>query len=228
MTGKNTLITGGTGALGKIVAKKFLQEGFKVASSFLSVAEAAPSQSETFMVRADVSKEEDVVLIFDKVIANFGSVDILINLVGGFIPGSNIRDVSSKDWDFMMNLNLKTAFLCSREFLRRHANSNYGRIINIAAMPALKPTAGRGPYAVSKAGVVTLTAILGDELKGTGVTVNAVAPSIIRTEANMLSMPAEDKSKWVTPEHIADLMLFLCSSSGESINGVCIPVFAGV
>jgi NAD(P)-dependent dehydrogenase (short-subunit alcohol dehydrogenase family) len=95
-------------------------------------------------------------------------------------------------------------------------------------MAALRPSAGRAPYAVSKGGVVTLTQTLAEELKGTGITANAIAPSIIKTQANSESMPDADSSRWVTPEEIAELMLALCSESGRSVNGACIPVFGGV
>ena len=128
----------------------------------------------------------------------------------------------------MMSINLRSVFLCSREFLQRLGKASYGRIISMAAMPALKPSPGRGPYAVSKGGVVSLTEILGEELKGTGVTANAIAPSIIRTDANKSAMPAEDQSRWVAPEEVADMMILLCSPAGQSVNGVCIPMFGGI
>jgi NAD(P)-dependent dehydrogenase (short-subunit alcohol dehydrogenase family) len=229
---KTVLITGGTGALGHVVAERFIAAGANVASSYLFESELK-RLSESFrnnvhVVRADVSDDEDVAVLFRQVGKKFGRVDILINIVGGFLPKTNVKETKTKDWDHMFSINLKSVFLCSREFLNQLNNATYGRIISMAAMPALKPSAGRGAYSVSKAGVVTLTQVLGDELKGTGITANAIAPSIIKTDANVASMPDEDSSKWVTPEELAETMLFLCSNEARSINGVCIPIFGGL
>lgn len=232
LKGKIVLITGGTGALGHVVAERFLQEGCVVATSYIFEDELK-RLSETFkknviVMRADVTDDEDVSALFHQVLKKFGRVDILINIVGGFIPRCDVKEVKTKDWDHMMNINLRSVFLCSREFLQALGKASYGRIISISAMPVFKPVAGRAPYAVSKAGVMMLTQILGEELKGTGVTANAIAPSILKTQANIASMPDEDASKWVGPEEIAELMLLLCSDKGSSINGVCIPIFGGV
>jgi NAD(P)-dependent dehydrogenase (short-subunit alcohol dehydrogenase family) len=95
-------------------------------------------------------------------------------------------------------------------------------------MTAMHPSAGTAGYAVSKAGVVTLTTVLGDELKGTPVTANAIAPGIIDTPANRASMPDADRSAWVTPDAIAGTMLFLCSDAAGGINGATIPLFGGL
>ena len=229
---KTVLITGGTGALGHVVAERFLKEGATVASSYLfdkEVTHLSESfKKNVFVVRADVTEDEDVVAMFQQVIKKYGKVDILINIVGGFLGGTPIAKVSTKDWDFMMNINLKSVFLCSREFLRNIDGRHYGRIINMAAMPVFKPTAGRGPYAVSKAGVVMATQILGEELKGTGITANAIAPSILKTASNISSMGEDDANKWVEPEDVAETILFLCSNRAGSINGVVIPIFGGV
>ncbi len=232
LKGKIVLITGGTGALGHVVAERLLQEGCAVATSYIFEDELK-RLSETFkknviVMRADVTDDEDVSALFHQVLKKFGRVDILINIVGGFIPRCDVKEVKTKDWDHMMNINLRSVFLCSREFLQALGKASYGRIISISAMPVFKPVAGRAPYAVSKAGVMMLTQILGEELKGTGVTANAIAPSILKTQANIASMPDEDASKWVGPEEIAELMLLLCSDKGSSINGVCIPIFGGV
>lgn len=232
LEGKTTLITGGTGALGTVVAERFLKEGSSVATSYLFEDELKrlpdDFRKHVLTVRADVTDDEDVAALFQQAINKFGKVDILINIVGGFLPKIMLRVVSTKDWDHMMGLNLKSAFLCSREFLQRSGSASYGRIISMAAMPAIKPSPGRGPYAVSKAGVVMLTQVLGEELRGTGITANAIAPSIIRTQANIQSMPGENPSNWVAPGEIAELMLTLCGEGGKSINGVCVPMFGGV
>jgi len=232
LAGLTTIITGGTGALGHVVAERFLAAGSNVATSYVFEDEvkrlSEDFKKKVFIVRADVTDDEDVAALFQRVVGKFGRVDILINIVGGFLPGAKVKDVTTKDWDTMMELNLKTVFLCTREFLQKLGSSTYGRIISMAAMPALRPTAGRAPYAVSKAGVVILTQILAEELKGSGVTANAIAPSIIKTRANIESMPNEDSSKWVAPEEIAELMLLLCSDKGRSVNGACIPVFGGL
>lgn len=229
---KTALITGGTGALGQVVAERFIQEGTNVAASYLFEDElkrlTSDFRDKVFLIKADVTNDTEVASMFDKIKKKFARIDILINIVGGFLARVNIKDVKTKDWDHMMSMNLKSVFLCAREFLQHNSKSSYGRIISISAMPAIKPSAGRGPYAVSKAGVVVLTQILGEELKGTGITANAIAPSILRTSANIASMPDEDISKWVSPKEVAETMCFLCSEHGQSINGACIPMFGGV
>ena len=226
------LITGGTGALGHVVAERFSKEGAHVASSYLHEDELnrlSPGfRKDVFTVRANVTRDEDVVALFHQVEKKFDHVDILINIVGGFLSGSPIKDVKTKDWDLMMDMNLRSVFLCSRQFLQSLGDRKYGRIINMAAMPVFRPSAGRGPYAVSKAGVVMMTQVLGEELKGSTVTANAIAPSILRTKANIESMGDADALKWVAPEDVAETMLFLCSDGAKSINGVVIPIFGGV
>jgi NAD(P)-dependent dehydrogenase (short-subunit alcohol dehydrogenase family) len=229
---RTVLITGGTGALGTVVAGRFIRGGANVAVSYISRQElqrrSAIFKRSVFSLHANVTDEMDVVALFRDVTRKFGRVDILINIVGGFLPYCELRNLKMDDWNRMMEMNLKSVFLCSREFLKRLGNSSYGRIISMSAMPALKPSAGRAAYAVSKSGVIVLTQVLGEELKGTGITANAIAPSIIKTDANIRSMGKKDAAKWVTPEEIAESILFLCSDQGRSINGACIPMFGGL
>jgi NAD(P)-dependent dehydrogenase (short-subunit alcohol dehydrogenase family) len=103
----------------------------------------------------------------------------------------------------------------------------FGRIITIGAMPALKPTAKRGPYQVSKRAVITLTESIAEEVKGTGITANAIVPSTIITPENVESMPDADRSKWVSPEEIVALAAFLCTPEARSVNGNTIKIFGG-
>jgi NAD(P)-dependent dehydrogenase (short-subunit alcohol dehydrogenase family) len=179
-------------------------------------------------LRADVTQEADVARLFTEVRKQLGPVEVLVNLVGGFLPGMKISEVELEVWDRMMNINLRSVFLCSREFLRGRKGAAYGRIISIAALSALKPPAGKGPYAVSKGGVVTLTQVLGEELKGSGITANAIAPSILDTKANREAMPGENPGLWVSPDDVAETVLHLCSLASGSTNGTTIPIIGGI
>ncbi len=128
----------------------------------------------------------------------------------------------------MLTANLKTAFLMCSAVLPFMRDAKHGRIISIAAMAALAPAASRGAYAIAKRGVITLTETIAEEVKGTGITANAIAPSIIVTPANRASMPAADVSRWVTPEEIAAIVLFLCSDDARSVSGNVLKVYGGV
>jgi len=233
LAGKIALVTGGTGNLGRVVVKTFADAGAKVASTFPPGGERrgmTPNlRKRVLLVEADVTDSRQVVALFSEVWSRLGSVSILINIVGGYLPAKRIEEVSTEDWDRMMTLNLKSTFLCSREFLSRlPKRRSYGRIICMSAMPALVPAANRGPYAVSKSGVSVLTKVIGEETKESGVTCNAIAPSIIRTRANMEAMPKADFMKWVSPNEIASTMLYLCSKRARLINGLTIPMFGGI
>ena len=230
--GKKVLLTGGTGHLGRVVAKAFLESGASVASSYLRSAGTSGISRDLMgsmlLVRSDVTSEDQVVALFAAVKKKFGTLDILINLVGGYLPTRKLVDLETKNWDAMLAINLRSMFLCSREFLKSLPNYRYGRIISMSAIPAITPSAGRGSYAVSKSGVSVLTKVLGEELKGTGVTSNAIAPSIIRTQPNMEAMPTADFDSWVSPEDIASTMIYLCTNEAGAINGLTIPMVGGV
>ncbi len=137
-------------------------------------------------------------------------------------------EVSIDEFDGMLNLNLRTTFLVCRSVLKVMRKRGEGRIVNIAAMPAVTPSAKKGPYAISKRGVITLTETIAEEVKASGITANAIAPSIILTEVNRKSMPNADFKKWVTPEEIAHLTIFLCSDESRSVNGNVIKIYGGV
>jgi len=229
---KVALVTGGTGALGSVIAGRLVREGATVFVSFLDEKELRwlPQDFKTSVatLKADMTNEAQVKLLYDEIISRSSHIDIVVNAVGGFLPRKPITEVSLAEWEFMMNINLKSAFLSTRESLRRMKGQTYGRIINLSAMAGLNPTAGPAPYAISKAGVSLLTEIVAQEQKGSGITLNAVAPSIIATPANLASMPDEDSSKWVKPEEIADLISYLCSPAAGAITGTTFKAYGGV
>ena len=228
------IITGGTGALGSVVAEKFFDAGANIAiplHSKQSTGHLSDRVTQSFdrctLVQADLSVEQDVRSFVQHVLGKFGSIEVLANIAGGYAGGNSIVETPVDQWDSMMTMNLRTTFLMSREVLKPMIARSAGRIINIAAMPALTSGARKGAYAISKRGVVSLTETLAEETKGSGLTVNAIAPSIILTEANKQSMPNADFSKWVTPDEIAELILFLCSEHSRSISGNVVRIFGG-
>jgi len=125
----------------------------------------------------------------------------------------------------MLNLNLKTAFFISKAVLPSMIEHKQGKIVHISSRTGLKGEATVGPYAISKAGIIRLTETIADEVGDSGICCNCLMPSTIDTEANRKAMPKADFTKWVKPEEIARVILFLCSDDGKVINGAAIPVY---
>jgi len=228
---KIAIVTGGTGALGKAITIAFLEEGAKVVCTYIVDKEKKECLSLTnkhkdkiVFIKVDVTKKKDVFNMITNTTRKFKRVDILVNVVGGF-AFSYIKDTDEKTWDLMMSLNLKSAFICSKYVLPRMIEQNYGKIINISSRPALKGSAGVGAYSASKAGVLNLTETIADETKDYEINVNAVLPSTIDTPANRRDMPEADFSKWVKPEEIARVIVFLSSDDSKPISGAGIPVY---
>jgi NAD(P)-dependent dehydrogenase (short-subunit alcohol dehydrogenase family) len=229
------IITGGTGALGSVVATSFLESGARLAIPYhseRSLSDVPTQWTETadrvLLRRADVTLETDVRAFCDEVKKRLGRIDVLLNIVGGYAGGKKIAETSLDEWERMLELNLKSAFLMSREVVHEMMQNGFGRIVSISARQATLPGARSGPYAVAKRGVLTLTEILAEEVKNSGVTVNAIAPSTIVTEANTRSMGEKDISRWVSPEEIAGLVMYLCSDAARSINGTVVRMFGGL
>ncbi|MEY9896663.1 NAD(P)-dependent dehydrogenase (short-subunit alcohol dehydrogenase family) [Bradyrhizobium sp. USDA 329] len=170
----------------------------------------------------DLSDPAQATTAVETAAKHFGRLDALINIAGGF-AFETVGDGDIKTWQRMHALNVLTALNASRAALPHLAASKSGRIVNIGAMGALQAGNGMGPYAASKAGVHRLTEALANEWKGK-VTVNAVLPSIIDTAANRADMPKADFSRWVTPQELAEVILFLASDAASGVTGALIPV----
>jgi len=229
---KIALVTGGTGALGSVIAQRLHNEGAQVWVSYIVEKElqALPDgySKSIHALKADVTDDKEVGQLYHAIVASASRIDIVVNTVGAFLPTKPLQDISVTEWDFMMNINLKSAFLSTREALKRMLQQSYGRIVNISAMVGLEPTQGKIPYAISKAGVSLLSSLAAREVKKKGITINAVAPSIILTEANRVSMPDADHDTWVKPEDIASLVVYLCSEEAGSLSGTTIKAYGGV
>ena len=222
MKGKVVVITGALGALGRVVAETAQKGGARVAG-----IDHAPSQAEATAERielgdVDLSDASAAKKAIDTAASHFGRLDALINIAGGF-TFETIADGDIKSWHRMYAMNVLTALNTCKAAIPHLVSSTAGRIINVGALGALQAGAGMGPYAASKSGVHRLTEALAAEWKGK-VTVNAVLPSIIDTEANRASMPNADVSKWVKPEELAEVILFLASDVASAVTGALIPV----
>jgi NAD(P)-dependent dehydrogenase (short-subunit alcohol dehydrogenase family) len=225
------VITGGTGALGRAVAKSFANSGAKLSIPYIVDAEVPLIQKElgslmnrVSLSKADMFKSSEVQDLVSKTKEKFGRIDILVNLVGGYFGGPNIHETEEKDWDSIINLNLKSHFLSCKAVIPIMLEQKYGRIVNVASESALRGEATLGIYSVSKSGVVRLTETIADEYRQSGITANAVLPRIIDTPANRKAMPDADYSKWPKAEDIANLIQFLASDKARSITGASIPV----
>ena len=222
MNGKVIVITGALGALGRVVAQTAVARGARVAGVDHAPSQAAATAERIELGGVDLSDSAQAKKAIDAATAHFGRLDALVNIAGGF-TFETVADGDTSSWQRMHALNLLTAVNASRAALPHLAASPAGRIVNIGAMGALQAAAGMGPYAASKAGVHRLTEVLAAEHKGK-ITVNAVLPSTIDTPANRASMPKADFGKWVRPQELAEVILFLVSDAASAVTGALIPV----
>ena len=231
LAGKSIAITGAFGALGSCTARTLADAGARVA-----LIDSAPHSPPGLLASCGANAVEygsvdliqpiEAANVINAVVARFGALDVLINIAGAF-RWQTVAEGDPAVWDLLFGINVKTALNTARAALD-HLPKPGGRIINIGAGAAVKAAAGMGPYAASKAGVHRLTESLAEELKGIGITVNAVLPSIIDTPANRADMPGAHFLQWVTPAALANVILFLASEESQAVTGALLPVTGGV
>lgn len=223
-SGRETVVTGGTGALGSAVVGRLVSAG---ATVHVPVFDA--DELEGFAYRADasvklhegldLSVEADVARLFAKTSSLYAS----IHIAGGFAMGP-IGSTGLDVWDHLMRMNATTCFLSCREAVKAMEGRD-GRIVNVAARPVLVPTGQMTAYSASKAAVAALTLSLAEELSASSVWVNAIVPSIIDTRANRAAMPDADHSAWPKPDEIAETVAFLASPQNSVTRGALVPVY---
>lgn len=227
LNGRVVAVTGAFGTLGMAVAKAAAERGAKVVMidhAHEPAVHLPPSLADALQLGGIDLTSYDLAQSATAVIREkFGRLDGLVNIAGGF-RWETLADGDLASWDFLYNINLRTAATMSKAALSLLTQGTHGRIVNIGAGAALKAGMGMGAYAASKAGVARLTESLAEELKDTGVTVNAVLPSIIDTLQNRADMPDADFSRWVAPADLAAVILFLLSAEASAVTGALIPV----
>ena len=230
--GKIALVAGGTGGLGRAVSLAFLEEGAKVLVTYRKQEEfdalkkaAGTNGAQLEGNSVDVTDEAAVRQLIEKILAKHGRLDALVNTVGGYVGGAKLWELEAKVFDQMLALNLRSGYALSRAAVRVMLKQGRGAIVNVASKAALDHAAGAAAYAASKAAAVAMLGSLAADVKGTGVRVNSILPSIIDTEANRRAMPKADFAQWPKPEDIARVILFLCSDEAKVIHGAAIPLY---
>jgi NAD(P)-dependent dehydrogenase (short-subunit alcohol dehydrogenase family) len=223
---RSIIVTGGFGVLGQAVAQAFAAAGDKVARIDFVGSAAQPLPGALNIGGVDLTDAAATGAALDKVAAAHGGIDVLVNVAGGF-TWETLEGGSIDSWARMHSMNLISNATITKLALPRLKASGAGRIVSIGAGAALKAGMGMGAYTASKSGVHRLTEALAEELASSSVTVNAILPSIIDTPTNRADMPDADTSQWVSPEAVADVILFLASPAARAISGALIPVTRG-
>ena len=220
---RTVVVTGGTGALGRAVVDRLLNSDARPVVTWRNERELRESYfgDRVRMQQLDVSDEAAV----EKLFADLDDVWSSIHLVGGFAMAP-VEKTSAADFRRMFDVNAITCFLCCREAVRAmRRTGGGGRIVNVAARPAVVPTGGMIAYSASKAAVASITQSLAEELKPEGILVNAVLPSIMDTPANRAAMPKVDFAAWPKVEEVAEAICFLASPSNALTSGALLPVY---
>lgn len=216
---RTVVVTGAAGALGTAVVSHFARLDARIAQlDVVAIDNAHYSDS------CDLTSFEDCKAAVTKILGQFGSVDVLANIAGGFTMGDAVHETSADTWNFMMSLNAQSVFNMARAVVPLMMNQGHGKIVNIGARAGLRGAPNMAAYSASKSVVIRLTESLADEVKAQGVNVNCILPSIIDTQRNRQDMPDADFSTWVTPAQLAGVIGFLASSAADPIHGAALPV----
>lgn len=229
---KVVLITGPAGNLGSAVVKRFTAEGSSLVlldhhedrlNNLYTQLENSPDH--LLISSIDLTDALKVSSAVSKAVDHFGRIDILVHTAGGFRMGEKVHETTDKTWDVMMDLNVRTLLNISKAVVPFMLEKKSGKIISIGARNALSGKARMGSYSASKSAVLRLTESMAAELKSQGINVNCVLPGTIDTPENRKAMPDADTSKWVSPDSLAGIILFLTSDAARDINGAAIPVY---
>ncbi|HVN75307.1 MAG TPA: SDR family NAD(P)-dependent oxidoreductase [Thermoanaerobaculaceae bacterium] len=225
------IVTGAAGNLGQTVARAFQAAGARTALADRDGArlqqlypELRGSRGHLLAEGIDLTSDGALDGVVAQTVELFGRVDILVNTVGGFRAGAPVHETPMETWDHLLGLNLRTSLVTARAVVPAMLRRRYGKIVMVGARAAEAGAANMAAYSASKAAVLRLVESLAAELKGSGINVNCVLPGTLDTEQNRRDQPGADHSRWVPPEAVSDVILFLASDAARGVNGAAVPV----
>ncbi len=237
---KVIVITGGTGALGRVLTKSFLKYNTKtIVVTYRSEKEMLELKAELGnlleqplnisttieFTKVDVTRDDETKRSISNIIGKHGQIHVLINVVGSYIGGKSVTQLDESEWDKMITINLKSAFLISKHVIPVMMANNYGKLVHIASKTGLMSNGYDSAYAASKAGLIRFVESAYQEVKKSNININCILPTILDTESNRKEMPNADFSKWIKLEDLSKVILFLSSDDSKIINGAAIPAY---
>jgi NAD(P)-dependent dehydrogenase (short-subunit alcohol dehydrogenase family) len=221
-------ITGAAGNLGRAVASAFAERGANLALVDLDLQalnKAFGGEDERrLLAAANLLDQSSVDAAVKKALERFGRIDVVCNIAGAFRMGAPVHETSDKDWNFLFDVNARTVLHTSRAVVPAMIRNGGGKIVNIGAYAALKGAAAMGAYVASKSAVIRITETMAAELREKNINVNCVLPTIIDTPENRAAMPKADPKRWVAPQDLAAVIVFLGSDAARAVHGAAIPV----
>lgn len=228
--GKVVMVTGATGNLGQVVARKFAAQGAKLALVARDAADlkalADELGGEILTEAADLGDPASVDALVSRIEARFGGIDVLAHTVGGYAAGKPVHESGVDVLEKVIALNVRPVYVTAGRVAKSMVDRDQGgKIVVVLAKSALKGSTNNGAYTASKAAAQRIVESMALELRDKGINVNAVLPSTIDTPQNRKEMPNADPAKWVTADDIADAIMYLASDAAAKIHGASLEVY---
>jgi NAD(P)-dependent dehydrogenase (short-subunit alcohol dehydrogenase family) len=225
---RTVVITGAAGNLGRAVAAAFAARGANLVlidrSDELLRRVYPGEEARRVLAAVDLLDAAQTQAAIARAAERFGRIDVLANLAGGFRMGEAVHETTDATWSFLLDINVRTLLNTVRAVVPQMLAAGGGKIVNVGAASALKGAALMGAYVAAKSAVIRLTETMALELREKNVNVNCVLPTIIDTPENRVAMPDADPARWVAPEALADVIVFLASDAARAVHGAAVPV----
>lgn len=217
-------ITGAKGGLGTSVTQRLLDSGATVVGSSRSIEPADFPHPHFVAHPVDFVSAKEVGRAAEEIISRLGRIDVLVHLVGGYAGGASVAETDDATWKRMRDLNLTSAFHVLRAVIPKMRKQQHGRIVAVGSLTATQPRAGLGAYVTFKSALVSLVQTVAVENRDAGITTNLILPGTMDTPGNREAMPKANFAKWVQPDEVASLVLWLIADQAAQVNGVVLPV----